>query len=133
MTNKNLQKPPFFPHPQPNHLLSPFAAVFENADQLYFQQNSTEKRELLNFLLSNCTFESGNLCPEWRKPFDILINPAIRSVRGALLNEFRNFLSTPEAILIINQAKEILNSNHIALENRIVKKTPRSSKRSGRG
>jgi len=53
-----------------------------NAYYLYSQQPPSEKRKLLNILLSNCTFDSGTLCPAYKKPFDVLANPAICSVRG---------------------------------------------------
>lgn len=49
---------------------------------LYSQRNSLEKRKILNFLLSNGLLKSGNPCPVYRKPFDILTNPALCSVRG---------------------------------------------------
>ncbi len=42
------------------------------AYSLYVQQSPHEQRRLLNVLLSNCTLTNGNLCPTYRKPFDLL-------------------------------------------------------------
>ena len=39
---------------------------------MYLQRNKEDKRQLLNILLSNCTFYRGTLCPTYKKPFDIL-------------------------------------------------------------
>ncbi len=41
--------------------------------RLYLRQTSANKRKLLNFVLSNCTFVDGNLTPTYRKPFDLLV------------------------------------------------------------
>jgi len=40
---------------------------------LYLQQDPSEKRKLLNILLSNCTFDGGNLHPTYNRPFDMLV------------------------------------------------------------
>jgi Fe2+ transport system protein B len=53
-----------------------------NAYYLYSQQPPSEKRKLLNIILSNCVFDSGNLYPVFKKPFDILANFSLCSVRG---------------------------------------------------
>ena len=36
-------------------------------------QNNAKKREILNSVLSNSTFSNGVLKPEFRKPFQILV------------------------------------------------------------
>jgi DNA invertase Pin-like site-specific DNA recombinase len=54
----------------------------QNAYYLYSQQPPSEKRKLLNIILSNCVFDSGNLYPVFKKPFDILANFSLCSVRG---------------------------------------------------
>ncbi len=54
----------------------------QNAYTLYSNQPLSEKRKLLNIILSNCTFDSGNLCPVYKKPFDILSNFSNCSIRG---------------------------------------------------
>lgn len=40
-----------------------------NAYQNFMERNPMEKRELLNFLLSNCTLRAENLEPVYKKPF----------------------------------------------------------------
>ena len=45
---------------------------------LYTKQTSAERRRLLNFLLSNCTFDGVSLCPTYRKPFDLLVKGLTR-------------------------------------------------------
>ena len=39
---------------------------------MFLEQDRQEQRQLLDTLLSNCTFYRGTLCPTYRKPFDIL-------------------------------------------------------------
>jgi hypothetical protein len=41
---------------------------------LYLQQPHEERVKLLQFLLSNAVLKDGNLCPTYRKPFDMLAN-----------------------------------------------------------
>ena len=43
----------------------------QNAHSQYVTRNLSEKRELLQILLSNCTYHRGNLVPTYKKPFDI--------------------------------------------------------------
>ena len=40
---------------------------------LYEAQDPTEQRRLLETVLSNCTFDRGNLCPTYNKPFDLFV------------------------------------------------------------
>ena len=42
------------------------------AHELFIQQDPREKRRLLNFLVSNCTWANGELSAEFRQPFDML-------------------------------------------------------------
>lgn len=42
------------------------------APQLFEKQEPAEKRQLLNFLLSNCFWKDGSLTAEYRQPFDLL-------------------------------------------------------------
>ncbi len=44
------------------------------AYDLYLQQSHEERAKLLHFLLSNAVLKDGNLCPTYRKPFDMLAN-----------------------------------------------------------
>ena len=40
------------------------------AHELFTKQNPREKRRLLNFLLSNCTWKNDELSPTFRQPFN---------------------------------------------------------------
>ena len=42
------------------------------APELFEKQEPSEKRRLLNFVLSNCTWKEGNLSVIYRQPFDLL-------------------------------------------------------------
>ena len=42
------------------------------APQLFERQQPAEKRQLLNFLLSNCVWKDGAVAAEYRQPFDLL-------------------------------------------------------------
>ena len=42
------------------------------APVLFESQPPTEKRKLLNFVLSNCTWKGGELAAKYRQPFDVL-------------------------------------------------------------
>lgn len=42
------------------------------AYDMYLRRDRHEQRELLDSILSNCTFYRGTLCPTYRKPFHIL-------------------------------------------------------------
>jgi hypothetical protein len=43
------------------------------AQALFERQPPREKRRLLNFLLSNCTWENGEVVVTFRQPFDLLV------------------------------------------------------------
>ena len=43
-----------------------------NAQRLFAAQEPREKRRLLNFMLSNCTWEDGEVVAKFRQPFDML-------------------------------------------------------------
>ncbi len=50
---------------------------------MFLRQNRQEQRQLLDTLLSNCTFYRGTLCPTYNKPFDILAKGTeFQSMRG---------------------------------------------------
>jgi site-specific DNA recombinase len=44
----------------------------KTAQKLFEQQPPREKRRLLNFLLSNCTWRDGQIGVKFRQPFDLL-------------------------------------------------------------
>ena len=47
-----------------------------NAQRLFSTQEPREKRRLLNFVLSNCTWEGGEVVATFRQPFDMLAETA---------------------------------------------------------
>ena len=47
-----------------------------NAQRLFAKQEPREKRRLLNFVLSNCTWEDGEVVASFREPFDMLAETA---------------------------------------------------------
>ena len=53
------------------------------AQELFAQQQPQEKRRLLNFLLSNCTWEDGEVIATFRQPFDLLAETAVSAGRAA--------------------------------------------------
>ena len=51
------------------------------AADLFEQQPASEKRRLLDFVLSNCTWANGVLTPEFRQPFDMIAVEATACAR----------------------------------------------------
>jgi site-specific DNA recombinase len=45
----------------------------QKAVSLYSRQSMQEKRGLLNFVHSNSVWKNGQLIPNYRKPFDLLV------------------------------------------------------------
>ena len=60
------------------HLLE----LAQNAQRLFAKQEPREKRRLLNFLLSNCTWEDGKVVPNFRQPFDLLAETTAVAARA---------------------------------------------------
>ena len=55
-----------------------------NAQRLFEKQEPREKRRLLNFVVSNCTWKAGELVADLRQPFDLLAETtAIAAQAGA--------------------------------------------------
>jgi site-specific DNA recombinase len=52
-----------------------------NAQRLFAKQEPREKRRLLSFVLSNCTWEDGEVVATFREPFDMLAETAANSSR----------------------------------------------------
>jgi site-specific DNA recombinase len=50
-----------------------------NAQIMFAKQEPREKRRLLNFLLSNCTWEDGEVVATFRQPFDMLAQTVVES------------------------------------------------------
>ena len=59
--------------------------IFElarNAQKLFERQQPREKRRLLNFVLSNCTWEDGEVVARFRQPFDLLAQTTAIATRA---------------------------------------------------
>jgi site-specific DNA recombinase len=54
-----------------------------NAQKLFERQQPREKRRLLNFVLSNCSWEDGEVVAAFRQPFDLLAETAVSAARAA--------------------------------------------------
>jgi hypothetical protein len=52
-----------------------------NAQRLFAKQEPREKRRLLNFVLSNCTWEDGEVVATFREPFDMLAETTTAAAR----------------------------------------------------
>ena len=52
-----------------------------NAQRLFERQEPREKRRLLNFVLSNCTWEDGEVVATFRQPFDLLAETTASAAR----------------------------------------------------
>src|SRR5262249_45884900 len=55
----------------------------QNAQRLFEKQEPREKRRLLNFVVSNCTWKSGELVANLRQPFDLLAETAAVAAQAA--------------------------------------------------
>ena len=54
-----------------------------NAQRLFEKQEPREKRRLLNFLVSNCSWKGGELTADLRQPFDLLAKSTAIAAREA--------------------------------------------------
>ena len=54
-----------------------------SAQRLFAKQEPREKRRLLNFVLSNCTWEGGEVVATFREPFDLLAETTLNAARVA--------------------------------------------------
>ncbi len=54
-----------------------------NARRLFEKQEAREKRRLLDFLVSNCSWKDGQLTAEFRQPFDLLADTAIQAASAS--------------------------------------------------
>ena len=53
-----------------------------NAQKLFERQQPREKRRLLNFVLSNCSWEDGEVVATFRQPFDLLAQTTAIAMRA---------------------------------------------------
>lgn len=61
-----------------------------NAQRLFARQEPREKRRLLNFLLSNCTWEDGEVVATFRQPFDMIAETARAAARVAAVESAKS-------------------------------------------
>jgi site-specific DNA recombinase len=61
-----------------------------NAQRLFAKQEPREKRRLLNFVLSNCTWEDGEVVASFRQPFDMLAETATAAARVQVSEEAKS-------------------------------------------
>ena len=54
-----------------------------NARRLFEKQEAREKRRLLDFLVSNCSWRDGKLKADFRQPFDLLADTAAAAAQAA--------------------------------------------------
>jgi hypothetical protein len=54
----------------------------QNAQRLFAKQSASEKKRLLNFLLSNCTWKDGTLTGHLCQPFDLIAEPAMLAAQA---------------------------------------------------
>ena len=54
-----------------------------NAQRLFEKQETREKRRLLNFVVSNCTWKGGKLVADLRQPFDVLAETTAIAAQAA--------------------------------------------------
>jgi site-specific DNA recombinase len=55
-----------------------------NAQRLFENQEPREKRRLLNFLVSNCSWKGGELRTVFRQPFDLLAETTANAAQSAV-------------------------------------------------
>ena len=57
-----------------------------NAQQLFERQEPREKRRLLNFVLSNCSWDDGEVVATFRQPFDLLAETSAIAAQTKVAN-----------------------------------------------
>ena len=65
----------------------------QNAPRLFEKQDSREKRRLLNFLVSNCSWADGELSVTLKHPFDLIAETAMIDAQKKAAGEISNDLS----------------------------------------
>ena len=72
--------------------------LVRNAQRLFERQEPRQKRRLLNFVLSNCTWEDGEVVATFRQPFDLLAETtaiAARQEAGNTANSAKSEIWLP--------------------------------------
>jgi hypothetical protein len=65
----------------------------QNAQRLFEKQEPREKRRLLNFVVSNCTWRGGELAFTFRQPFDLVAETALVHVQKKAVGDVANGFS----------------------------------------
>ena len=65
----------------------------QNAQRLFAKQEAREKRRLLNFLVSNCSWQDGALSVTFRQPFDLIAETTAIDAKRKAAGEVSNGLS----------------------------------------
>ena len=65
----------------------------QNAVRLYEKKEMKEKRRVLNFLLSNSVWKDGRLYPNYRQPFDMLVEKNTAYQKKKAISHRENDLS----------------------------------------
>jgi hypothetical protein len=71
----------------------------QHAHVLFESQPPVEKRKLLDFVLSNCTWKGGELAAKYRQPFDVLavaVASEQQRVGGGMAESARNDIWLPK-------------------------------------
>ena len=58
-----------------------------NAQRLFERQEPRQKRRLLNFVLSNCSWDAGEVVATFRQPFDLLAETTTTASGGQARNK----------------------------------------------
>jgi site-specific DNA recombinase len=66
------------------------------AQTLFDRQEPREKRRLLDFLLSNCTWEDGEVVATFRQPFDLLGETVVAERQKKAILPPGRMVGTPE-------------------------------------
>ena len=84
----------------------------QRAASLFESQPAKEKRKLLDFVLSNCTWKEGELVAQYRQPFDILsdiVAAQPREQAATLPNLGRNEIWLP----ILDNTRTLMAKNSL--------------------
>lgn len=75
-----------------------------NAQRLFERQEPREKRRLLNFVLSNCSWEDGEVVATFRQPFDLLAETTAIAARQSAVSAAN---STKSEIWLWTQSSQL--------------------------
>ena len=65
----------------------------QNTRRLFAKQDVREKRRLLNYLVSNCSWQDGELTAALRQPFDLIAETTAIDAKRKAAGEVSNGLS----------------------------------------